>query len=183
MQFILAKLYIIFAPIYIVKSTLEKIYTIYIFCNNSATMVYYTVHLVLQCLCHVITGFFWIFFNCIFPIFVHCVNAFGWICLKILTINSRFVDVPVILGIVIVAIVYYEKVDTVYTSFKESWQLTIEIVHSGFSFIEMITEKAPLFYRWLMSAISIVKNESWEAAQQFKCSCEHVREWMLGRAN
>lgn len=184
MQYILAPLYIIFEPFYIVKSIVETIYAIYIFCNYSATMVIYLVRLVLRCLSLVITGFLWIFFNCTFPIFVHCVNAFGWICLKIITFETRFVDVPAILmGISIVAIIYYEKVDTVYRLVKDSWQLTIGTVRSGFSFIEMVTDNAPLLYRRLMSAISTLKNESWDAAHHFKCFCEHVREWLLGSAN
>lgn len=167
MQSLWALLYILFGPFYLLRFTIETLYYIYIFCDCSATIVITVVRTGLWCLCQLLIGFLWIFFNCTFPLFVHCVNAFGWICLNILTLRVPFVDVPAILvGSSIIAIVYYEKVEVTYRLGEECWQLTKVAVRSGFSFIEMVIEQGPIVYRRAVDAIRTWKSVCWESATQ-----------------
>lgn len=95
-------------------------------------------------------------------------NAFGWICLTISTIDVGFINIPVILmGNAIIAIVYYEQLEFACDLGKEIWQIEKEIVRYGFRFGKYLFECGPHFYRRLMDTIDAWKSGNWQINSHF----------------
>lgn len=143
---------------------IAAIRSIYKFCEEFIVpAVVYVLPVLLKCLGHLTTGFLWIFFTYFSPCIIHVLNiivhlfarfmnGIGYMCLSVMEIDTKFVNVPaIVISISAIAIIYFRLTEKVFNFCNDGWQLTQMNVRFFLHFIKMLSKFVTYVYRRIVT--------------------------------